>query len=113
MSNFLKGMIKALDNGDKEKIELRPFNKDDWMAWAGAEGEEPKIAEVTIGDYEFVFITGSDGLTINMIDPECDLLGWFRLECAQGVADQFVAGLTAADVSWSGLSNIGLEWVDA
>jgi hypothetical protein len=89
-------------------VALRPFTRNDWYGFAGAEcfadGSEPLIGIVTTGGAETCVIVDAAGVSFNFANEDGDFAAWMLAIPAKAAA---IAIANAALPRLASLSTIG------
>lgn len=83
-------------------LNFKPFTKNDWDAFAGAEGKNPSIAYFTVGQYHAAAIADDAVLSVNFTNAE----GNFEAEYALEVTGREQAEIVAGFIAWDKLTKL-------
>lgn len=81
-------------------MKTRPFERDDYAAFAGVQGQNPRISETSQGTRTWIAITDDTGLSVHQYDSETEDYydGWWHIPTTQKVANYLISQIPAEDL---------------
>lgn len=100
-------------------MELKPFDRNDWNAYMGTEGNNPVIAygePITLDGTTYentVVICDDNGVHVDIMNSEYEMLHTFQLDTdRQSTAEFIVKSLAWDRLITEGLKGIGFYFTD-
>lgn len=83
-------------------MQLQPFDRTDWMSFAGASGDDPKICWHSDG----YIIVDAEGIFVGLGETT------WHFECNQRMGEHIVTNTSAQQFTEAGLRDMGFERID-